>query len=56
MDAEGPSILAMIAKDIDPKKACAAMGICASSSTFDNVNWMKLFAIVSLISYILVQR
>ena len=56
MDAEGPGILAMIAKGIDPKKVCAEMGICVSSSSFENVNRTKLFTMVSLISYILVQR
>ncbi|CAF1001411.1 unnamed protein product [Adineta ricciae] len=38
MDAEGPGILAMIAKGIDPKKVCAEMGICVSSSLFENCN------------------
>lgn len=35
MDTDGPSILAMISKDIDPKKACTTMGIC--SANFENV-------------------
>ncbi|CAF3793085.1 unnamed protein product [Rotaria sp. Silwood1] len=38
IDAEGPAILTMISKDIDPKKACATMGICPESSAFENCN------------------
>ncbi|UJR26418.1 hypothetical protein I4U23_007750 [Adineta vaga] len=38
MDTEGPALLAMISKDIDPKKACITMGICASNSAFENCN------------------
>ena len=37
MDAHGPAILAEVSKEIDPKKACAAIGICPATSAFDNV-------------------
>lgn len=37
MDTEGPAILLMISKEIDPKKACATMGICPATDLFDNV-------------------
>ena len=38
MDNEGPAILIAISKNIDPKKACATIGICPSKTTFDNVS------------------
>ncbi|CAF1099474.1 unnamed protein product [Adineta steineri] len=38
MDTEGPSVLAMIAKDLDPKKACTTMGICSANGAFENCN------------------
>ncbi|CAF3582670.1 unnamed protein product [Rotaria socialis] len=38
IDTEGPAILNMIANDIDPKKACVTMGICAQSAQFANCN------------------
>ncbi|CAF3821446.1 unnamed protein product, partial [Rotaria sordida] len=38
IETEGPAILTMISKDIDPKQACTIMGICSGSSAYENCN------------------
>ena len=41
MEMEGPAILANIGKDINPKKACTTIGVCATESAFSNVSSVK---------------
>ena len=51
IDAEGPAILKMLAKDIDAKKVCTTLGVCSGSSTFENVNYSLNIALNSFCSF-----